>query len=92
MVDPYNLYLKKRIQSLPKSVSEKDQCFYLINLINTSSNCTDILFLLGRYYLGQCPYAKDFNFIMADDIGGIYKILNRKIKIVEEKEDGNFLC
>jgi len=29
---------------------------------------------------------------MADDIGGIYKILNRKIKIVEEKEDGNFLC
>ena len=60
-------------------------CFYLINLINNSAKCNDVLFLLGRYYLSECRFAEDFNYIMADDVRGLYKLLSKKLTFISKK-------
>lgn len=61
LINPYKLYLMKRCQFLPKRGHSIDKMYQLINLIQTGTVFSDILYTLGRYYSRKYPFSIDFN-------------------------------
>ncbi len=54
----------KRCQFLPKKSQNIDRMYQLMNLIQSGTCFSEIIYTLGRYYSKVYPFATDFNIIL----------------------------
>ena len=52
-----------------------ERAYQLINLLNTATSFTDILYTFGRYYMQQYGCTIDFNIVMGVDLQAIYTMM-----------------
>ena len=48
------------------------RAYQLINLINIGTSFSDMIYILGRYYLNRFGCAVDFNVLLGVDLQGLY--------------------
>jgi len=56
----------KRCQFLPKKSQNIDKMYQLMNLIQSATAFSDVIYTLGRYYSKMYPFATDFNIILGN--------------------------
>lgn len=75
---------------LPKGFSQKNKCYYLINLLSTACSCNEVIYMFGRYNkLDEFFVMGDFNLTLAKDIELLYALMRQCIDFEQTSVNSN---
>lgn len=91
LIQPYKQYLFKRNLLVLNTEEGQSEIYLLMNLLRKALSFTDVLFLLGRYFVSQHNFLIDFNIAIAKDLSGLYRSLKTRLSEEESIENSQVL-